>query len=126
MSLNELKLTAGEFAKLPADRRKQLIKEDAQQHPDRHRREVYRWYLACRNKEDAWKHYAAAFPPRGGLPGNVRWLRIEVYAYWPPGAFLFDEVHMYKDPRQKSPLPAVKARTPHYREPSTQPAPKAD
>ena len=125
VSLNELKMTAGEFAKLPADKRKQLIKEDAQQHPDRHRREVYRWYLACRNEQGAWKHYAAAFPPRGGLPGNVRWLRIEVYAYWPPGAFLFDEVHMYRDPRQKAPLPEAKARTPHYRQPSTQPAPRA-
>ena len=126
VSLHEIKMTAEQFAKLPAARRRQLIREDARKHPDRYRREVYRWYLACRNEEGVWKHYAAPFPPRGGLPTNVKWLRIDVCAYWSPGTFLFDEVHVYKDPRQKSPLPEVKARTPHYRKPSTQPAPKAD
>jgi len=121
VSLNDMKLSADDFAKLPAGKRKELIAADAKKHPDRYRREVYRWYLACRNEDNVWKHYAAPFPPRGGLPKVAQWFRIDVYAYWPPGQFLFDDVHMYKDPRQKAPLPEVKARTPRYKAPSTQP-----
>ena len=121
VSLNEMKISADDFAKMPVEKRRRLIAADAKKHPDRYRREVYRWYLACRNEENVWKHYAAPFPPRGGLPKNVRFFRIDVYAYWPPGAFLFDDVHMYKDPRQKAPLPEVKPRTPSYKPPSTRP-----
>ena len=124
VSLHELGLTPARFAALPEAKRKALIAADARKHPDRYRREVYRWYLACRNEQNAWKHYAAPFPPRGGLPPNVQWLRIEVYAYWPPGEYLFDDVHLYADPRQKAPVPEAPARTPHYRPPSTQPGGK--
>ncbi len=122
VSLSEMKLTADAFAKLPPAKRKALIAADARKHPDRYRRMVYNWYLACRNTENVWKHYAAPFPPRGGLPANVKWFRIDVYAYWPPGEFLFDDVHLHKDPRQEAPLPEVKARTPSYKKPSTRPA----
>lgn len=121
VSLNELGLTPEKFAELPKAKRDELIKADAKKNPQRYRREVYRWYLACRNKEGVWQHYAAPFPPRGRLPANVRWLRIEVYAYWPAGEYFFDDVHLYKDPRQKAPLPEVKPRTPHYKRPTTQP-----
>ena len=112
VSLNERKMSADDFAALPAEKQKAMIAEDAAAHPDRYRREVYRWYLACRNEEDVWKHYADPFPPRGGLPKNVQWLRIEVYAYWPPGEFLFDDVQFYKDPRLTAPQPEEPARTP--------------
>ncbi|HET6428733.1 MAG TPA: hypothetical protein VFJ30_10010 [Phycisphaerae bacterium] len=122
VSLNEMGISPDALAKMPAGERTKLIAADAKAHPDRYRREVYRWYLACRNEENVWKHYAAPFPPRGGLPKIVQWLRIEVYAYWPPGEFLFDDVHLYADPRQKAPLPEVKARTPSYKPPSTQPS----
>jgi len=114
LSLVELKMTPRQFAALTPARRKELIKADAAKHPDRYRRECYRWYLACRNTEGQWRKYADPFPPVGGLPGNVKWLRIEIYAYWPPGAYLFDNVHMYKDPRQTRPLPEAKARTKNF------------
>ena len=113
-SLVELKLTPKAFADLPAARRKELVKADAAKHPERHRRECYRWYLACRNTTGDWKHYAAAFPPRGGLPKNVEWLQIQIYAYWPPGSYLFDNVHLHADPRQTAPLDEVKARTKNF------------
>jgi len=122
VSLNEMKMSPDAFARLPAAKRRALIAADAKKHPDRYRREVFRWYLACRNQENVWKHYAAPVPPRGGLPKNVQFLRIDVYAYWPPGEFLFDDVHLYADPRQKAPLPEEKPRTPSVRPPSTQPA----
>lgn len=112
VSLAELKLSPADFAALPLARRKELIAQDATSHPDRYRRETYRWYLSCRNFEGGWKHYAAPFPPRGGLPGNVKFLRIEVYAYWPPGTYLFDNVWLYADPGQKTPLGEEPPRTP--------------
>ena len=112
LSLRKLGITARDFAEMPAAKRKDLIARDARKHPERYRRECFRWYLACRNEQNVWKHYAAPFPPRGGLPKKVRWLRIEVYAYWPPGTYLFDDVHLHKDPRRKAPLPEEKARTP--------------
>jgi hypothetical protein len=113
-SLVERGLTPRDFAALSPEERKKLIAKDAAAHPMRYLRECYRWYLACRNKTGAWTHYAAPFPPRGGLPANVEWLQIQIYAYWPPGEYLFDDVHMYPDPRQKAPLPEVKPRTPHF------------
>ncbi|MDY7009353.1 MAG: hypothetical protein SVV80_01185 [Planctomycetota bacterium] len=120
-ALAELGLAPDEFVALPADKQKQLIAANAKKHPERHRREVYRWYLACRNEKNDWRHYAAPFPPRGGLPKNVQWLRIDIYAYWPPGEYFFDDVHLYADPRQKEPQPEEKPRTPHFKKPSTQP-----
>ncbi|MCD6378215.1 MAG: hypothetical protein J7L99_05135 [Planctomycetes bacterium] len=123
-SLAELHLTPDEFANLPAEKRKALIQADIKKHPERYRREVYRWYLACRNEENEWKHYAAPFPPRGGLPKNVQWLRIEIYAYWPPGKYYFDDVHLYYDPRNPTTLPVEKPRTPHYTPPEPSPLKK--
>jgi TolB-like protein len=105
-------LTPQAFAKLPAEQRASLAAEDAKAHPERHRREVYRWSLSCGGESGGWVHAAAPFPPRGGLPGDVEWLRIEIFAAWPAGEYCFDRVHLYADPRQSSPLPEVPARTP--------------
>ena len=116
VSLHERKLTPMAFAALPKARQKALIAADAKAHPDRYRRMVYEWYLACRNEAGTdWKHYAAPFPPRGGLPGNVKYFRIHVYAYWPLGEYLFDNVHLYRDPRQQAPLPEEKPRTVNFK-----------
>jgi hypothetical protein len=127
VSLHERDLTPASFAALPKDQRDKLIAEDAKAHPERYRREVYRWYLACRNLQGDWKHHAAPFPPRGGLPANVKYLRVEAYAYWPLGEYLFDNVNLYLDPRQKAPLAEEKARTESFRPavgdgPTTMPA----
>lgn len=124
VSLNELKMSADQFAKLLPDKQKELIAADAKAHPDRYRREVYRWYLSCRDFDNTWKHFAAPFPPRGGLPANVQYLRIEVYAYWPPGEYLFDNVNLYADTAQKAPLSEEPSRTEHYKPTLTQPAGK--
>jgi len=119
VSLHERKLTPAAFAALPKARQKALIAADAKAHPDRYRRMVYEWYLACRNERGTdWKHYAAPFPPRGGLPANVKYFRLHVYAYWPLGEYLFDNVHLHRDPRQRGPLPEAKPRTIHF-EPTT-------
>lgn len=111
-SLVEQKLSAREFAALAADKRKAMIADDIRAHGDRYRREIFRWYLACRNEQDQWKHYADCCPPRGGLPANVQWLQVQIYAYWPPGEYLFDNVNLYADPTQKASLTEEPARTP--------------
>jgi len=113
-SLARLGLTPEKFADLPSDTQQQMIKADAKAHPERYRRECYRWYLNCGGSKD-WKHHAAPVPPRGGLPKHVRWIQIQVYSYWPPGEYLWDNVHLYKDPRQTAPLPEVNARTKNYK-----------
>ncbi len=111
LSMVERKLTPQTFAAMPEADRKKLIAEDAKAHPDRYRRECYRWFLHANQEGKDWVHYAAPFPPRGGLPGNVQWLQIQVYAYWPPGTYYFDNVNLYPDPRQNQPLPEEPART---------------
>jgi len=111
LSMVERKLTPQAFAALAPEQRRKLIADDANAHPDRYRRESYRWYLNCREDGKDWAHHAAPFPPRGGLPKNVQWLQIQVYAYWPPGTYYFDNVHLYKDPAQKDLLPEEPART---------------
>ncbi len=113
-SLAALGLTPRQFAALPIEKRKKLIAEDTKKHPERHRRECYRWYLNCKDAKGEWMHLAAPFPPHGGLPRNVQWLQIQIYSYWPPGEYLWDNVFLYKDPRQKAPLPPEPARTPNF------------
>jgi hypothetical protein len=112
-SMAALKLTPKRFARLRPEERKRIIAADAKAHPERYRRECYRWYLNCADAKD-WTHLAAPFPPRGGLPANVEWLQIQIYVYWPPKDYYFDEVHLYKDPRQKAPVPEEPARTKNF------------
>ena len=113
-SLAELHLTPEQFANLPAEKRKQLIQAEEKKDPKRFLRECYRWYLNCRGQAGQWNHLAAPFPPRGGLPDYVEWLQIQVYAYWPPGTYYYDNVFLYADPNQKAPLPEEKPRTPNF------------
>lgn len=125
-ALARLGLTPRKFANLPREKQQKLIRQDATKHPESYRRECYRWYLNCghpgKKLKGGWEHFAAPFPPRGGLPKQVQWLQIQVYSYWPPGEYLWDNVHVYKDPRQTAPLPEVGPRTPGYRPPTTRPA----
>jgi len=112
-ALAELGLTPHRFADLPEAKRKELIAADARKHPQRYVRECYRWYLNCKDAKGHWLHLAAPFPPRGGLPDYVEYLQVQIYSYWPPGEYLWDNVHLYRDPRQEAPLPEVKPRTPN-------------
>ena len=64
------------------------------------RREVWRTYLACRNPENKWMHYSEVCTPKSPSPKlRVQWMRIVIYAYWPPpGEFLFDNVKITEEP----------------------------
>jgi len=113
-SLADMDITPEQFASMTADKRKRLIQADAAKRPMRYLRECYRWYLNMPGAKGKWSHHAAPFPPRGGLPANVEWLQIQVYAYWPPGEYLFDDILLYADPRQTDPLSEAKPRTPNF------------
>ena len=113
-ALARLNMTPEQFAKLPDARRKQLIAAAAKREPKLFLRECYRWYLNCRGQKGKWNHLAAPVPPRGGLPEGVEWLQIQVYCYWPAGTYRWDNVYLYKDPRQKAPLPEERPRTPNF------------
>lgn len=111
-ALAERNMTPEQFAALSEEDRRTLIEADAAQHPQRYLRECYRWYLACRARPGEWNHFAAPVPPRGGLPEDVEFLQIQIYSYWPPGEYLWDNVLLFADPRQKEPQPEAPARTP--------------
>lgn len=99
-SLVELELTAEQFSNLPEKRRKELLAGDIRRYPMRYLRECYRSYIGCKNDGLAWKRYSTPIPPRGELPAKVQWLRIDIYAYWPPGTYYFDNVHLYPDKKR--------------------------
>jgi TolB-like protein len=113
--LAALGLTPQKFAQMSPKQRQDLIAKDARENPKAYMRECYRWYLNCKEAKGRWTHLAAPFPPRGGLPDNVEYLQIQIYSYWPPGEYLWDNVHLYADPRQKEPQPEEAPRTPNFR-----------
>ena len=115
-ALARLGLTPRQFSNLPEKRRKYLIAQEAKNNPASFRRECYRWYMSLGGGK-SWGHMTEVVPPRGGLPKNVQWLRIDIYPYWPPGTYYYDNVHLYKDPNQKAPMAEAQPRTPDYSKP---------
>ena len=61
-------------------------------------RQVFKWYLACRNPEGVWMKNEEWIPCP--MPGNVDYVKICIYAYWPAQNYYFDDVEFYegKDP----------------------------
>ncbi len=113
-SLAERGLTPRQFAALPKAKRAALVAADAKKHPARYYRECYRWYLNCEGDPNEWTHHAAPVPPRGGLPDYVEVISIQIYSYWPPGEYRWDNVNLYPDPKQKTLLTEEKARTDNF------------
>jgi hypothetical protein len=113
-ALAQLKMTPQQFAALDESQRRKLIEADAKANPMRYLRECYRWYLNCGKSDNKWTHFAAPVPPRGGLPDNVEWIQLQVYSYWPPGDYYWDNVNLFADPNQKAPLTEEARRTPNF------------
>ena len=97
-ALRERDMTPDDLSAMDADARADLLAAELAEHPERYRRECYRWYLRCENTSGDWEHFAAPFPPRGGLPETVAWLRIDIFAAWPAGEYRFDNVALYAQP----------------------------
>ena len=64
-------------------------------------RKVYEFYLACRNSTGRWQTYTSKpfHPSRtiGRAPSADR-MKVMVYAYWPPGAYYFDNIRIEEVP----------------------------
>lgn len=65
-------------------------------------RVVWKKALVCEGAGREWKTFSMTFPSRGGFPEGVRKLRVELYAYWPPGVYHFDDVRLEEIPRTEA------------------------
>ena len=60
-------------------------------------RYVYRTWFAVGGATNEWRSYTHAMPRRPNsdeLTENVRYIRIQIYAFWPPGEYWFDNVRV--------------------------------
>ena len=69
-----------------------------------HVREVWRAYKAMRVKnKNEWEQFDRSMHPTEKIP-CVRWIRINLFPYWPPGTYYFDNVKF--EPVSEKLLPA--------------------
>jgi hypothetical protein len=99
-ALREHDMTPNDLSAMDPDAREELLQAELDEHPERYRTECYRWYLTCTSTSGQWEHFAAPFPPRDGLPDNVAWFRIDIFAAWPAGEYRFDDVSLYLAPAE--------------------------
>jgi hypothetical protein len=57
-------------------------------------RVVWKKSLNCNDAAAEWKTYAMVFPASTRFPPGVEKLRIELYHYWPPATYHFDNVRL--------------------------------
>jgi len=57
------------------------------------RREKFRMYKACRTKTAGreWERFTRTFHPTGRAK-DVKWVRVQIYAYWPTDIYHFDNI----------------------------------
>lgn len=70
--------------------------EDARRPEPYRRRAGYEKYLKCPGGKE-WKTFSMVFQPRHEKL-EIRWIRVELYAYWPPGTYYFDDVRVEEVP----------------------------
>lgn len=68
--------------------------EDKNRPPGYRRRVAYKKYLNCKATSE-WKTFGMEFNPTLRTPG-VKWVRVMIFAYWPPGTYYFDNVKIYE------------------------------
>ena len=57
-----------------------------------HLREIWRAYKAMRPKDKSeWETFSRVMHPTEKIP-QTRWIRINLFPYWPPGTYFFDNV----------------------------------
>ncbi|MDZ7816638.1 MAG: hypothetical protein U5N86_11785 [Planctomycetota bacterium] len=57
-------------------------------------RQVFKWYLACRDVETTWKKFDEWIPCK--MPQNVEFVKICLYPYWPNGEYYFDDIRFFE------------------------------
>lgn len=58
-------------------------------------RKLYQMYKACRATQGQWAWYERTFSPAAKTP-SVEYIVVQLYAYWPPGEYCFDDVSIVK------------------------------
>lgn len=62
--------------------------------------ELYRMYKAVKPESpDRWEHFSRVFSPTERTPG-VKYMRVMIMAYWPPGEYAFDNVEIFEVVRE--------------------------
>ncbi len=64
--------------------------EDPRRPPGYRRRVAYKKYLTCK-ASPSWRTFSMTFHPTARTP-RVKWIRVMLFAYWPPGVYYFDNV----------------------------------
>jgi hypothetical protein len=83
---------------------------DARGRPIKYRlRYQYRSWFAVggSNEWHTYTHKAPRHPTNSELTENVRFLRIQIYPYWPPGVYWFDNVRVYEAEDDRAPAPEL-------------------
>ncbi|MDZ7816637.1 MAG: hypothetical protein U5N86_11780 [Planctomycetota bacterium] len=79
-------------------RKRKVSQEDGsiREETQTEQRQVYKWYLQCRNLEEyKWRHYEEWLPNK--MPQNVDFVKICIYAYWPcKHMYYFDDLSFYE------------------------------
>jgi hypothetical protein len=65
---------------------------DPKRPPEFQRRVKYEKYLNCAASEK-WQTFSTTCSPTGKTP-DVKWVRVIIFAYWPPGTYYFDNVKL--------------------------------
>ena len=73
-------------------------------------RETYNTYLACRVTGDRWMHFRRRDPfSPGRRSSTVKYMKVFIYTYWPPGVYHFDNLRIWEVKKDGSPVGAVSA-----------------
>jgi len=92
------------------------------------RRDAYRAPIFLDPCDDQWRRYARVFHPSqskstlGGKELETEWLQVQIYAYWKPGSYYFDNVRLeivgMEEPEPRK--VAEEPKSPKEREPAPQ------
>jgi len=74
--------------------------EDKKRPPGYRRRVQYKKFLDCPASTE-WKTFSMSFNPTSHTP-KVKWIRVMLYAYWPPGTYYFDNVRVFPAEKEKA------------------------
>jgi hypothetical protein len=55
---------------------------------------IWKKSLACDGASTEWKTFAMVFPANTKLPKDIEKVRVELYPYWPPATYYFDNVKL--------------------------------
>ncbi len=70
---------------------------DPKRPPEYQKRQKYEKYLIC-NACEKWQTSSMVCSPTAKTP-DVKWVRVIIFAYWPPGTYYFDNIRLVPAPK---------------------------